>query len=91
MEWSGFTRTSALFFATAIAELVSCYLPLLWLTGKGSTWLLLPAAASPCDFCLAADTSPYGQWPGLWNVRSCLYRNSPRLALASGWGNADLD
>jgi small multidrug resistance family-3 protein len=40
------TRTFGLFFATAIAELLGCYLPLLWLTGKGSPWLLLPAAGS---------------------------------------------
>jgi small multidrug resistance family-3 protein len=39
-------RTFGLFFATAIAELVGCYLPLLWLSGKGSIWLLLPAAVS---------------------------------------------
>ncbi len=39
-------RSFGLFFATAIAELVGCYLPLLWLTGKGPAWLLLPAALS---------------------------------------------
>lgn len=44
MEWAGFTRAFGLFFATAIAELVGCYLPLLWLLGKGAIWLLLPAA-----------------------------------------------
>ncbi|HZW23351.1 YnfA family protein [Noviherbaspirillum sp.] len=46
MEWTGFLRTFGLFFATAIAELLGCYLPLLWLTGKASIWLLLPAALS---------------------------------------------
>jgi small multidrug resistance family-3 protein len=46
MEWAGFARTFGLFFATAVAELVGCYLPLLWLSGKGSIWLLLPAALS---------------------------------------------
>lgn len=46
MEWTAFPRAFGLFFATAIAELVGCYLPLLWLTGKGSVWLLLPAALS---------------------------------------------
>lgn len=39
-------RTFGLFFATAVAELVGCYLPLLWLSGKGSAWLLVPAALS---------------------------------------------
>ncbi len=46
MEWAGFTRAFGLFFATAVAELVGCYLPLLWLSGKGGIWLLLPAALS---------------------------------------------
>jgi small multidrug resistance family-3 protein len=43
-------RTFTLFVATAIAELVGCYLPLLWLTGKGGVWLLAPAAASLAVF-----------------------------------------
>lgn len=46
MEWTAFARTFGLFFATAVAELVGCYLPLLWLTGKGTAWLLVPAAFS---------------------------------------------
>jgi small multidrug resistance family-3 protein len=45
-----FARTFGLFFATAIAELVGCYLPLLWLSGKGGIWLLLPAAISLAIF-----------------------------------------
>jgi small multidrug resistance family-3 protein len=39
-------RTIALFVATAIAEIVGCYLPYLWLKKDGSIWLLVPAAAS---------------------------------------------
>ena len=35
-----------LFTATALAEILGCYLPYLWLRKGGSTWLLLPAAAS---------------------------------------------
>ena len=46
MDAMAVTRSFGLFFATAIAELVGCYLPLLWLTGKGPAWLLLPAALS---------------------------------------------
>jgi len=38
-------KTLLLYIATAIAEIVGCYLPLLWLRGQGSGWLLLPAAA----------------------------------------------
>lgn len=40
------TRTLGLFAVTAIAELLGCYLPLLWLTGRGPAWLLAPAALS---------------------------------------------
>jgi small multidrug resistance family-3 protein len=43
-------RMFGLFFVTAVAELLGCYLPLLWLTGKGSAWLLLPAALSLAAF-----------------------------------------
>ncbi|MCW5889885.1 MAG: YnfA family protein [bacterium] len=39
-------RTTALFLVTAVAEIVGCYLPYLWLRAGGSAWLLVPAAAS---------------------------------------------
>ncbi|MCW3478154.1 YnfA family protein [Neisseriaceae bacterium JH1-16] len=35
-----------LYLATALAEIVGCYLPYLWLRQQGSAWLLLPAALS---------------------------------------------
>jgi len=35
-----------LFTLTAIAEIVGCYLPYLWLKQGGSVWLLVPAAFS---------------------------------------------
>ena len=39
-------RTFALFVITAIAEILGCYLPYLWLKKDGSPWLLVPAAVS---------------------------------------------
>lgn len=39
-------KTTLLFFATAIAEIVGCFLPYLWLRKNGPVWLLVPAAAS---------------------------------------------
>tara|TARA_R110001606_G_scaffold261206_14_gene409517 strand:+ start:43770 stop:44141 length:372 start_codon:yes stop_codon:yes gene_type:complete len=42
-------KTSALFMLTALAEILGCYLPWLWLRQGGSVWLLVPAA-----LCLAA-------------------------------------
>ncbi|HUD43072.1 MAG TPA: YnfA family protein [Dokdonella sp.] len=42
-------RTFALFVVTALAEIVGCYLPWLWLRKGWSAWVLIPAA-----FALAA-------------------------------------
>jgi small multidrug resistance family-3 protein len=53
-----FARTFLLFIATAIAELVGCYLPLLWLSGKGSAWLLLPAAICLASFAWLLTLHP---------------------------------
>ena len=39
-------KTLLLFIATALAEIVGCYLPWLWLKQGKPVWLLLPAAAS---------------------------------------------
>lgn len=39
-------KTFGLFFITAIAEIVGCYLPYLWLKEGKSIWLLLPAGLS---------------------------------------------
>jgi len=38
--------TTALFVATAIAEIVGCYLPYLFLKGRAAPWVLAPAAIS---------------------------------------------
>lgn len=43
-------RTTLLFVATAIAEIVGCFLPYLWLRKSGPIWLLVPAAASLAIF-----------------------------------------
>ncbi len=43
-------KTLLLFVITALAEIVGCYLPYLWLRKGGSAWLLLPAAASLAVF-----------------------------------------
>ncbi|WP_373740855.1 YnfA family protein [Neisseria sp.] len=39
-------KTLLLFMLTAIAEIVGCWLPYLWLRQNGSAWLLVPAALS---------------------------------------------
>lgn len=58
LEWPVVIRALGLFLATAIAELVGCYLPLLWLTGKGSPWLLVPAALSLAVFVWLLSLHP---------------------------------
>ena len=39
-------KTFGLFAATALAEIVGCYLPYLWLKEGKSVWFLIPAALS---------------------------------------------
>jgi small multidrug resistance family-3 protein len=52
------SKTLGLFFITAIAELLGCYLPLLWLTGKGSVLLLVPAVLSLTVFVYLLTLHP---------------------------------
>lgn len=51
-------KTIALFIITALAEIVGCYLPYLWLKKGGSTWLLLPAAVSLALFAWLLSLHP---------------------------------
>ncbi|HFO9844678.1 TPA: hypothetical protein ACHK6Y_001060 [Escherichia coli] len=39
-------KTTLLFFATALCEIIGCFLPRLWLKRNASIWLLLPAGIS---------------------------------------------
>ena len=43
-------KTFLLFIATALAEILGCYLPYLWLKQDRSAWLLVPAALSLAVF-----------------------------------------
>ena len=54
-----FLKTLGLFGATAIAEIVGCYLPYLWLKQGHSAWLLLPAAASLAAFVWLLTLHPH--------------------------------
>ncbi len=51
-------RTFALFVATALAEIVGCYLPYLWLRRGGSVWLVAPAALSLSVFAWLLTLHP---------------------------------
>ncbi|WP_169391475.1 MULTISPECIES: YnfA family protein [Psychrobacter] len=43
-------KTLALFALTALAEIIGCYLPYLWLKEGKSVWLLIPAGVSLMAF-----------------------------------------
>jgi small multidrug resistance family-3 protein len=51
-------RTFALFVLTALAEIVGCYLPYLWLRQGRSAWLLVPAAFSLAAFAWLLSLHP---------------------------------
>jgi len=51
-------KTFALFVATALAEIVGCYLPYLWLRKGGPVWLLVPAALSLALFAWLLTLHP---------------------------------
>lgn len=51
-------KTVLLFVATAVAELVGCYLPYAWLRKGGSPWLLVPAALSLALFAWLLTLHP---------------------------------
>jgi small multidrug resistance family-3 protein len=51
-------KTFALYAITAVAEILGCYLPYLWLKRGGSTWLLLPALASLALFAWLLTLHP---------------------------------
>lgn len=48
-----------LFVLTALAEIIGCYLPYLWLKQDRSAWLLLPAALSLALFVWLLTLHPY--------------------------------
>jgi small multidrug resistance family-3 protein len=51
-------KTLCLFVITAIAEIIGCYLPYLWLKKNGSPWLLIPAAVSLALFAWLLTLHP---------------------------------
>jgi small multidrug resistance family-3 protein len=51
-------KTTALYLLTALAEIVGCYLPYLWLRQGASVWLLLPGALSLALFAWLLTLHP---------------------------------
>ena len=51
-------KAFVLFVFTAIAEILGCYLPYVWLRKSGSPWLLVPAAISLAVFAWLLTLHP---------------------------------
>ncbi len=52
-------RVFSLFILTALAEIIGCYLPYLWLKQGYSAWLLIPAAISLALFAWLLTLHPH--------------------------------
>lgn len=53
-----YLTTGILFVVTALAEIIGCFLPYLWLRKGGSIWLLIPAAISLAIFAWLLTLHP---------------------------------
>ncbi|MDA3131194.1 MULTISPECIES: YnfA family protein [Atlantibacter] len=72
-------KTTLLFFATALAEIIGCFLPWLWLRRGASIWLLLPAGLSLAVFVWlltlhpAASGRVYAAYGGVYVMTALLW------------------
>lgn len=72
-------KTFVLFLLTAIAEIVGCYLPYLWLRQDKSIWLLVPAAISLAVFAWLLSLHPaaagrvYAAYGGVYIVVALIW------------------
>jgi len=72
-------KTTLLFFVTALAEIIGCFLPYLWLRKGGSILLLLPATLSLALFAWlltlhpAASGRVYASYGGIYVVTSLIW------------------
>lgn len=72
-------KTTLLFFVTALAEIIGCFLPWLWLKRDGSPWLLIPATVSLVLFVWlltlhpAASGRVYAAYGGVYVITALLW------------------
>lgn len=72
-------KTILLFFLTAVAEIVGCFLPYLWLKKQGSALLLIPASVSLCIFVFLLSLHPvesgrvYAAYGGIYIITAMLW------------------
>lgn len=84
-------KTLALFVVTALAEIIGCYLPYLWLKQKKSAWLLLPAALSLGVFAWLLTLHPtaagrvYAAYGGIYVVVALLWLRAIDQVQLTAW------
>ena len=72
-------KTSLLFFATALCEIIGCYLPWLWLKRGATPWLLVPAGLALATFVWlltlhpAASGRVYAAYGGVYIFTALLW------------------
>lgn len=72
-------KTFGLFTLTAVAEIVGCYLPYLWLRDRAGAWVLAPAALSLVAFVWLLSLHPAAAG------RTYAAYGSVYVAVALGW------
>jgi drug/metabolite transporter superfamily protein YnfA len=92
-------KTFILFFITALAEIIGCYLPYLWLKKGYSIWLLIPSAISLVVFAWLLTLHPnvagrvYAAYGGVYIsvavVMGCGFCSS--YSYRFGWGEFVFD
>lgn len=74
-----FAKTFGLFFITALAEIIGCFLPYLYLKKQASVWLLVPAALSLMLFAWLLTLHPeasgrvYAAYGGVYIMTALLW------------------
>ncbi|UOO92406.1 YnfA family protein [Vitreoscilla stercoraria] len=72
-------KTLALFFLTALMEILGCFLPYIWLRQNGSVWLLVLGAAALCAFVYLLSLHPtasgrvYAAYGGVYVISALLW------------------
>lgn len=84
-------KTIALFAVTALAEIVGCYLPYLWLKKGATPWLIVPAAFSLALFAWLLTLHPtaagrvYAAYGGVYICVAVLWLWAVEAIKPSGW------
>jgi small multidrug resistance family-3 protein len=84
-------KTITLFLITAVAEIVGCYLPYLWLKEGKSVWLLIPAALSLALFAWLLSLHPtaagrvYAAYGGIYIFVAILWLWGVEGIKPTGW------